>query len=126
MFLTTGGAMLGALATYWIGVNLRRNPSLDSRAEEVIRKWGAWGVLALRLVPLFPFDPVSCVAGYFRVPPVRFSIATLAGMLPATLVLTLMGSGKVRDSMYWPLFAIAASVWLAAIAIGVGYARRRG
>jgi uncharacterized membrane protein YdjX (TVP38/TMEM64 family) len=125
MILTTGGAMLGALATYWIGAHLRRANPRDSRVERVVQRWGAWGVLALRLVPLFPFDPVSYVAGYFRVPVARFGAATLVGMLPATVVLTLIGSGKIQDSMYWPLFGIAASVWLVAIGVGLLYARRR-
>lgn len=125
MLLTTSGAMLGALTTYWIGRRLRRNEPRGSRAERIVERWGAWGILALRLVPLFPFDPVSYVAGYFRVPSFRFAAATLAGMLPATLVLTLIGSGKVRDSMYWPLFGIAAAVWVAALLGGLLYLRQR-
>jgi uncharacterized membrane protein YdjX (TVP38/TMEM64 family) len=123
--LTTTGAMLGALLTYWIGAHLRREKPRDPRAERIIQRWGAWGIFGLRLIPLFPFDPVSYIAGYFRVQPLRFTLATLAGMMPATVVLTLIGSGKVRDSMYWPLFAVAAGVWVLALIGGALYARRR-
>lgn len=125
LFLTTTGAMAGAALTYVIGRALRRKPPSGTRAERLVERWGAWAILALRLVPLFPFDPVSYAAGYFRVPAGRFFLATFAGMLPATVVLTLIGSGKVRDAMYWPIFAVTALVWVLAIAGGALYLRRR-
>jgi uncharacterized membrane protein YdjX (TVP38/TMEM64 family) len=122
--LTTTGAMAGAAVTFAIGRRLRsavlqQNLSADARAariERFVRERGAWGVFALRLLPLFPFDPVSYLAGFARVPWGPFLLATLLGMMPATVALTLIGSGVLPERYKW-VAIVALSLMLVAAAV---------
>lgn len=50
-------------------------------------------LLFLRLAPVFPFFIVNAVAGLCRVPLRTFVIATLIGIIPASIAFALLGSG---------------------------------
>ena len=50
-------------------------------------------LLFLRLVPLFPFFAVNAVAGLLQVDRATFALATLIGIIPASLVFAYLGSG---------------------------------
>lgn len=107
--LTMLGAMAGAVVTFAIGRRLRsvvvqeelRADTRAGRVERFVRERGTWGVFALRLLPLFPFDPVSYLAGFARIAWAPFLLATFAGMLPATAALTLIGSGAIPERYKW-------------------------
>lgn len=79
-------------------------------------------LLFLRLVPLFPFWVVTIVAGLLDTRLKLFFLATLIGIIPGTLVYSLVGSGlgvlleqgKAPDiyiifspEIFWPLFGLA-------------------
>lgn len=50
-------------------------------------------LLFLRLAPVFPFFMVNAVAGLCRVPLRTFVIATVVGIIPASIAFALLGSG---------------------------------
>jgi uncharacterized membrane protein YdjX (TVP38/TMEM64 family) len=50
-------------------------------------------LLFLRLAPVFPFFIVNAVAGLSRVPLRTFVIATLIGIIPASIAFAMLGSG---------------------------------
>lgn len=54
-------------------------------------------VFVTRLLPFMSFDAVSYAAGLTRLTAVRFAAATLAGMIPATFLLTHFGAEMRAD-----------------------------
>ncbi len=53
-------------------------------------------LLFLRLAPVFPFCAVNAVSGLCRVPLRTFMLATLIGIIPASIAFALIGSGLDR------------------------------
>jgi len=93
------GWMLNGLAAYAIGHSIG-HPLLHrllgrqrfERAEAMVRRGGITLLLAVRLVPIFPFSVVSYAAGAARVPLWRFTWTTMVGYLPITVISTYLGS----------------------------------
>ena len=42
-------------------------------------------MLCLRIVPIFPYDPISFLAGLSNIPYKTYALATLIGMLPGAI-----------------------------------------
>lgn len=106
----TSGAMLSALATYFIGRwlgkrTLRRfvGPRLNSINRTLARQ-GILTVTTLRLMPIAPFTIVNLVAGALRVRPIDYILGTLLGMAPGLLLMSGFGS-QVRDMVQNPTWA---------------------
>ncbi len=59
--------------------------------ENKIAMQGFKGMLFLRVVPIFPYDPVSCLAGVTSVGFRHYVIATAIGMLPGALAYNVLG-----------------------------------
>jgi uncharacterized membrane protein YdjX (TVP38/TMEM64 family) len=97
------------------------------RADLFLRRHGASAILAARLVPLVPFDPISYLAGLSRVRPWTFTWATFVGQVPAGV-----GYSYLAQHIDAPRrFAVLAALVLAGLAIlgwsvvrGVANARR--
>ena len=93
------GFMLSALTAYAAG-RLWGRPLLDravsERRRERLDGWleqeGAFPSLAVRLVPLVPFNTVCLVAGVVRVPLWTYAWTTGVGILPLGVSLSLLGS----------------------------------
>lgn len=60
---------------------------VDARLRE--RGWPA--VLSLRMIPAVPFSVVNYAASASAVPPVQYALATLAGLVPGTTAVVLLG-----------------------------------
>lgn len=108
------GWLLSALATYAIGRyagrSLLHRIAGEQRfraAERMIERGGAPVLLAARLVPVIPFSLTGYVAGAAHVPLWRFSWTTVAGFLPMTLVVVLLGSRLEELSLSDPLLYLA-------------------
>lgn len=93
------GATTGAIAVFSIartacGSSLRRHatPWLR-RMERGFREDGFNYLLALRLVPLFPFWLVNLVPAFLGVRLPTFAAASFLGMIPGALVYASVGSG---------------------------------
>jgi uncharacterized membrane protein YdjX (TVP38/TMEM64 family) len=112
------GAELGALVAF----GLARVLGFD-----IIRRWTGPGidrglagsqnaltavVLLSRLLPFVSFDAVSYAAGLSRLRLWRFSLATLAGIVPASFLLAHFGSVAMDGEA-------GAMTWVIAVGLGV-------
>ncbi|HZD25089.1 MAG TPA: VTT domain-containing protein, partial [Alphaproteobacteria bacterium] len=92
-----GGSLLGAVATYGIGLLLGKHlfrHFKGTTVERLSQRVGRRGVLAvttLRLLPLAPFALVNIAAGASHVRFRDFVFGTLLGMAPGISVVTLLG-----------------------------------
>jgi uncharacterized membrane protein YdjX (TVP38/TMEM64 family) len=100
------GATIGAMALFLIARFLMKGRTLDALGPkaaslgEGIRR-NAWSyLLALRLVPLFPFFLVNIVPAFVGVKLPVFAVTTLFGIMPGTLVYSAAGAGlgQIFDS----------------------------
>ena len=108
------GFMLSAFALYAAG-RLWGRPLLDravsKRRRERLDGWleqeGAFPSLAVRLVPLVPFNTVCLVAGVVRVPLRTYAWTTGVGILPLGASLSLLGSRLGESSL-----RLGATFWV--------------
>ena len=97
--LSWGGFMLSAFLMYGAG-RLWGRPLMEravsERRRERLDGWitqeGAFPWLAVRFVPLAPFNTVCLVAGVVKAPLWTYAWTTGVGILPLGLLLTLFGS----------------------------------
>ena len=91
---TAGATLLFLLARTAFGEHLaRRAGPLAERLAEGFREDAFSYLLFLRLVPVFPFFLVNLVPALAGVRLAPFIAATAIGIIPATVVLALVGSG---------------------------------
>ena len=62
------------------------------RIEARIERGGAKALIAVRLIPIFPFSIVCYAAGAARVPVWRFTWTTAIGYLPITVISVYFGT----------------------------------
>jgi uncharacterized membrane protein YdjX (TVP38/TMEM64 family) len=97
--LTVVGATAGATLVFLFARTVFGGSSLDrfgpqarNLAENIRRN--AWSyLLALRLVPLFPFVLVNIIPAFVGVRTMTFLLTTLVGIIPGSAVFTLAGAG---------------------------------
>jgi uncharacterized membrane protein YdjX (TVP38/TMEM64 family) len=98
---TIGACTVFLAARYMAGDALRRRagPAVQ-RMERGFRENALSYLLVLRLLPIFPFWLVNLVPAFLGVPLRTFAFGTLLGIIPGSIVYTLLGSGleKVIDS----------------------------
>ncbi len=112
--LSWGGFMLSALLMYGAG-RLWGRPLLEravsQRRRERLDGWlaqeGAFPWLAVRFVPLAPFNTVCLVAGVVRAPLWTYAWTTGIGILPLGVLLTLFGSRMGQNELQ-----LEAAFWL--------------
>lgn len=117
--IVAAGAELGALVAFslarWLG-RAQVERWLGQRLEQGLL--GSQNALMLtvfvsRLLPFISFDAISYAAGLSRITLWRFALATLAGIIPASYVLSHFGAEAVRGG------ATSAGFW---ITLGLGAA----
>ena len=98
------GSTLGAIVGYLIGryaalpviVKFGKyvfiKPHHIRKAEAFARKYGVWGVLIGRVVPVVPFKVFSIASGLTEIPLFPFIACTLIGVIPRMYILALLGS----------------------------------
>ncbi|MDD5730000.1 MAG: DedA family protein [Candidatus Omnitrophica bacterium] len=98
------GSTLGAIVGYLLGryaalpVILKFGkfilikPHHIYKAEAFAKKFGAWGVLIGRVLPIVPFKVFSIASGITNIPLVPFIICTLVGVIPRILLLSFFGT----------------------------------
>jgi uncharacterized membrane protein YdjX (TVP38/TMEM64 family) len=57
-----------------------------------MEKGGAATLLALRLIPLIPFNAICYAAGITRVPLGRYAWTSIVGIIPLTVLVAYLGS----------------------------------
>lgn len=93
-------ATLGALLTFLLvrrlgGQRVRERVS-HGRLEpwlKLLERDATWYLILLRIIPIAPFFLVNAAAGLTRIGPLHFTLATLLGLLPTTLIYTSIGRG---------------------------------
>lgn len=92
------GAALGELTGYLAGYGgsaILSDQFFIGRIVSLLRRWGAWMVFVLGVIPNPAFDIVGVTAGALRIPVWQFLIAAWAGnVLKATMV-AYAGAGTV-------------------------------
>lgn len=83
-------AMLLVRATGWQLNSLVRRRAIN-RLDERLRERGWLAILSLRLIPVVPFAAINYAAGASGVRILSFAWATLAGLLPGTATVVILG-----------------------------------
>lgn len=117
------GASLGAIGAFWVarrsaGDALERGGGERvSAIERRLSGKGLYALLALRLLPVVPFNALNYAAGVSTIRTRDYILATVLGIAPGALAYTALGAGF--DDPASPLFAGAA-----VLAIGFAIAAR--
>lgn len=120
------GAVLGALGGFALGRVLGRDAvdrMLRGRladADRMLRTHGLVAVLAVRLVPLFPFTPINYAAGLLRVRTRDYAIGTAVGIVPGAVAYAAVGASGAQ-----PLGILVGITALLVLALGGGWFTRR-
>ncbi len=120
------GAMLGALGGFVVGRWLGRD-AVDrllqgrlAEADRILGRHGFAAVLAVRLLPLFPFTAVNYAAGVAAVRLRDYVAGTAVGMLPAVVAYVALGASGAQ-----PLgIVLGVSALLLLVLIGGWLGRR--
>ena len=132
--LSVVGQTLAAMVCFWIARVLGRGPveamvgrfGLES-LDRWVGRWGALGIVVLRLVPGVAFDGVSYGAGLLRIRFRAFVLAMVAGVLPQSLFYTWMIQRYPGAVIVLTIVAVAIFAGTALIGIiGELVRRRRG
>jgi uncharacterized membrane protein YdjX (TVP38/TMEM64 family) len=129
--LAMTGWIVSGLLCFAIGRSVAR-PLLDrwlgaerfERIEASIERGGPTLLLALRLIPIFPFSIISYAAGAARVPTWRFVWTTAVGYLPITAISVYFGTRLEGLSLTDPL-VLGSAAALLALLLGGHWAMRR-
>jgi phosphatidylserine/phosphatidylglycerophosphate/cardiolipin synthase-like enzyme/uncharacterized membrane protein YdjX (TVP38/TMEM64 family) len=122
------GAMVSALAVYWLGRLLGRETvrRLAGGRLNRLSRWlgrrGLVAVMAVRVLPVAPFSVVNLVAGASHIRLRDFFLGTLLGMAPGVLAITIFEKSLERVVeephggnfllLAGALAAVAAIIWL--------------
>jgi uncharacterized membrane protein YdjX (TVP38/TMEM64 family) len=130
--LVMTGWMVSGFVSYAVGRSVAR-PLLDrwfgpgrfARMEAMVERGGATLLIAVRLIPIFPFSIVCYAAGAARVPPWRFAWTTVVGYLPITALAVYFGTRLEGLSLTDPLVLGSAAALLALLLSGQWILRGR-
>jgi uncharacterized membrane protein YdjX (TVP38/TMEM64 family) len=90
---STASAVLALLlvrAAGWQLNRLVRHRSIDT-VDERLRERGWLAIFSLRLIPAVPFSAINYAAGASTVRVLPYTLATLAGLLPGTAAVVILG-----------------------------------
>ena len=129
--LTMTAWLLSAMLCYAVGRSLAR-PLLDrwlgrerfERAEAMIERGGPTLLIAVRLIPIFPFSLMCYAAGAARVPVWRYTWTTAVGYLPITAISVYFGTRLEGLSLTDPLVLGTAAALLGLLLAGHWVVRR--
>lgn len=121
------------LVAYWLARRFGRplvrrlvDPQALERAEARIAHANAGTLLAVRVIPIVPYNLVSYPSGMFGVPLGRFTWTTALGLAPQLTLVTYAGSQAVELSPTDLRIWAAGLGWLALILVGRRLAPRIG
>jgi uncharacterized membrane protein YdjX (TVP38/TMEM64 family) len=118
-------SLVGNLGAAWFGFWLGRRggPTLDRimsaderrRGDEMLARWGMMAIVATRPVPMLA-ETIVILAGTSGLTWRQLTLATVAGSLPAAVLLAMAGAtGMALDSsllVFGLVLMIAAAFWL--------------
>jgi phospholipase D1/2 len=125
------GVLVAALVTYYAGRLVSRETvrrlagEKINKVTETLRRKGLLSVVALRMLPIAPFDVVNVVCGATRIKLWHFMVGTMLGMLPGMLAATVFGDqlkSAVREGeTNYALIAVIAALFVGSIVIARRY-----
>ena len=92
------GAALGELTGYLAGFGgsgVVESSAGYARIRDYVKRWGAWVILALSIIPNPVFDIVGIAAGALRIPVWQFIAAAWAGNVIKAILVALAGAGAM-------------------------------
>ncbi|MCJ8166704.1 TVP38/TMEM64 family protein [Pontibacter sp. E15-1] len=107
---------------YWIGhgvgevgVGKLIGQKTERKVTGFVDRYGIWAVMIARISPFLSNDAVSFVAGLAKMGYFKFMAATLAGIVPLTVLLAWLGENNERLK--------SGLIWVSAVSLGafVGY-----
>jgi uncharacterized membrane protein YdjX (TVP38/TMEM64 family) len=119
-FISWIGAMMGALTSFYIArlfgdVALKkivRNQKTIDFIRHAGEKRGFWVILLSRLLPFISFDIISYMAGLSGIRPWAFFLGTALGMLPATIIYTVIGHEIPAMEKNFPILLTYTTVFI--------------
>ncbi len=133
LLYTIIGAVLNSTLTFWISRSLAQERFHALIIKHDSRGWvkkylqsgqtkSYYVLLLLRLVPAVPFTLLNYASGLGQIAYSPYLLATLAGILPGTMVMVNLGD-KVLDTGS-PQFFLSLVLILALVAVGILAAKR--
>lgn len=95
---TVIGANASAMVAYWIARSLGVEPKEDPDNPGMLRRWStkmrdeSFVTVLLMRFAFLPYDFVNYAAGFLRIKPLSFLLATALGSLPGTVSFVLAGA----------------------------------
>lgn len=115
--LTLFGLTAGSILTFYLSRNIGREwvrKTLKHRYdkyEAYISRDYPYTIFLMRVVPLVPYDAVSCIAGISKVGAGRFILDTAVGSIPGTFTYVYLGD-SLRSMSYKGIAFSAAAILL--------------
>ncbi len=99
---STIGYMIGR-SVGQTGVRKLIGSKAEKQVSGFVEKYGIWAIIAARISPFLSNDAVSFVAGLAGMSFPRFMIATLAGIVPLTILLAWLGENyeRLKTGLIW-------------------------
>ncbi|CPR08455.1 TVP38/TMEM64 family inner membrane protein YdjZ [Mycobacterium bohemicum DSM 44277] len=118
-------AMLLVRAAGWRLNRLVRHRSVDT-VDERLRERGWLAILSLRLIAAVPFSALNYAAGASAVRVLPYALATLAGLLPGTAAVVILGDALAGhpSSLLYLVSACTAALGLAGLIVEIRHFRR--
>jgi uncharacterized membrane protein YdjX (TVP38/TMEM64 family) len=112
-------------AAGWRLNRLVRHRSIET-VDERLRQRGWLAILSLRLIPAVPFSALNYAAGASAVRVLPYTLATLAGLLPGTAAVVILGDALAGhpSSLLYLVSACTGALGLAGLVIEVHHYRR--
>lgn len=125
---STASAMIALLlvrAAGWRLSRLTRHRSIAT-VEERLRQRGWLAILSLRLIPAVPFSALNYAAGASSVRVLPYALATLAGLLPGTTAVVVLGDALAGhpSALLYLVSAVTSAVGLTGLVIEIRHFRR--
>lgn len=98
VFATVIGANASAMVAYWIARSLGFEGYTDEEAAGLLARWSrrmrdeSFVTVMLMRLAFLPYDLVNYAAGFLRINPFSFLLATAIGSLPGTISFVLAGA----------------------------------
>ncbi|WP_116106014.1 TVP38/TMEM64 family protein [Lewinella sp. IMCC34191] len=75
----------------------------EKKLEGTVNKYGSGAVVLFRLAPFLSNDAISFVAGMLKMGYIRFILATLAGIIPLTVLIAFFSQDieQLKDILVW-------------------------
>ncbi len=129
VFASTASALIAVLlvrAAGWQLNHLVRHRAVD-RVDERLRERGWLAVLSLRLIPVVPFSALNYAAGASAVRVLPYTLSTLAGLLPGTAAVVILGDALAGhpSPLLYLVSVCTATLGLAGLVVEFRHYRRR-